>query len=532
MTRFRVLVSDPLDQDGIDILEASGDIEVLVETKLGDAELRKRLQEVDGVVIRSGTTLTADLLKGNTRLKVIGRAGIGVDNVDVPAATAIGAVVMNTPGGNAVTTAEHTIALMMAAARWIPQAHSKLVGGTWDRKTFVGTELAGKVMGVVGLGNIGALVAERGKGLGMRIIGYDPFVTKDRAAQLGIELADLDDVIARADVLTLHVPLGDKTRNLIAWPQFQAMKKTAILVNCARGGIVHEGDLDRALREGEIAAAAADVFEKEPLAADSPLLTNPRMVLTPHLGASTVEAQVKVALAIAEQVRDFLLTGEIRNAVNAPSVTQEMLAKVGPYLDLGHRLGALVAQLHEGGTERIEIRFAGEVAERDTAPIVARLVQGVLAQAVEEPVNVVNAIEVARQRGIVIETTKNAQAADYASSVTLRLEGREGATQVTGTVFGKGEPRIVGVNDFHIEAWLGEGPLLLAENRDVPGVIGRIGTLVGGAGINIAQMFVGRTGARGDRALTLVTLDTPADDALLETLRGIDGMVSVRQVTL
>lgn len=532
MTRFRVLVSDPLDQEGLDILRSSGEIEVLVETKLAHDELKRRLSEVDGVIVRSGTTITADLLEGNTRLKVIGRAGIGVDNVDVRAATRIGAVVMNTPGGNAVTTAEHAIALMMAAARMIPQAHAKLVAGTWDRKTFVGTELAGKTLGVVGLGNIGALVAERGLGLKMRVAGYDPFVTKEKAAKLGIELMDLDQLIREADVLTLHVPLSEKTRNLIAWPQFQAMKKTAILVNAARGGIVHEGDLDRALREGEIAAAAADVFEKEPLASDSPLLTNPKMVVTPHLGASTVEAQVKVAIAIAEQINDFLLRGEVRNAVNAPSVTQETLQRVGPYIDLGAKLGKLVSQLHVGPVSRIAARFEGELADQDVNPVVARIVEGVLSQATEGPVNAVNAVEVARQRGIDVAVTTSAHAEDYVSSLVVRLEGNGESTEVTGTVFGKREPRIVGIDSFHLEAWLQDGPLVLVENRDVPGVIGRVGTLIGEAGVNIAQMFVGRTGDRGDRALTLVTLDSPADEALLGRLRAIDGMVSVRQVIL
>lgn len=532
MTRFRVLVSDPLDKDGLEILRSTGQIEVLVETKLAHDELKRRLNEVDGVVVRSGTTITGDLLEGNTRLRVIGRAGIGVDNVDVPAATRIGAVVMNTPGGNAVTTAEHAIALMMAAARMIPQAHAKLQAGTWDRKTFVGTELSGKTLGVVGLGNIGALVAERGQGLKMRVAGYDPFVTKERAAKLGIELMDLDQLIREADVLTLHIPLGDKTRNLIAWPQFQAMKKTAILVNAARGGIVNEADLDRALREGEIAAAAADVFETEPLPANSPLLSNPKMVVTPHLGASTHEAQIKVSIAIAEQINAFLLGGEVRNAVNAPSVTQETLARVGPFIELGGRLGALVSQLHEGPVARIVARFEGELAGQDTTPVVARIVQGVLSQATDEPVNVVNAIDTARRRGIDIEVTTNAHAEDYVSSLVVKLEGTQRSSEVTGTVFGKREPRIVRIDNFHLEAWLQPGPLVLVENRDVPGVIGRVGSLMGEAGVNIAQMFVGRTGEKGDRALTLITLDSAADEALLGRLRAIDGMVSVRQVLL
>lgn len=532
MARLRCLVSDPLGDDGIRILEEGGEIEVLVETKLDRAQLKARLNEVDAVVIRSGTTITADLLEGNTRLKVIGRAGIGVDNVDVPAATAAGIVVMNTPGGNAVTTAEHTIALMLAAARRIPQAHMKLAAGVWDRKSFVGTELAGKTLGVVGLGNIGSIVADRAKGLKMKVIGYDPFVTPERAAQLGVELAELDEVIANCDVLTLHVPLTDKTRGLINEASLKTMRKGAIIVNCARGGIIDEPALAAALESGHISAAALDVFAEEPPAPDNPLLRAPNVVYTPHLGASTAEAQAKVALAIAEQVRAFLLHGEISNAVNAPNVSQDVLAQLGPYLTLGEKLGRFVVQLHEGTVNKITVRFDGDIANLDSKPVVAKALKGILHFVVDEPANEVNATQLAQQRGIEVEVQKSATAEDFTSSLLIRLEGPGGVTQATGVVFGKRDPRIVRVNNFLMEALTASGPLIVVTNRDVPGVIGHIGTTLGNAKVNINQMYVGRTDAANDVALTVIAIDHPVDKALIGQLAALNDILTVRQVDL
>lgn len=533
MANYRVLVSDSLDSDGLDILHAADELDVVVDTGLSPEDLKIKLKDFDAIVIRSGTKITADSIEGNTRLKVIGRAGIGVDNVDVEAATAAGMLVMNTPGGNAITTAEHALSLLMSAARMIPQAYSKLKAGTWDRKTFVGTELTGKTMGIIGLGNIGALVAERAQGLKMRVIGFDPMITKERAAQMGIEVKSFDEVIAEADVISLHVPLNDKTRNLISTKQFEQMKSGAILVNCARGGIVDEAALDIALNSNQITAAALDVFAEEPPAQDNPLLNNPKVVYTPHLGASTVEAQVKVAVAVAEQIRDFLVNGEIRNAVNAPSISGDSLKQLAPYITLGEKLGKLVSQVHEGRIEKISIRFDGEIAGYDTSAVVSRVVKGILEFGIEEPVNVVNAVKVASNRGIDVEITTSETAEDFASSIVVAVhDNAENSSQATGAVFGKHEPRIVRINQFLLESLSTEGPFVLVTNKDVPGVIGKIGALFGSNGLNIAQMYVGRRGTAKDVALTIVSLDEPAADEILAQLDGVDEILTVQQVIL
>ncbi|RMF13644.1 MAG: phosphoglycerate dehydrogenase [Candidatus Dadabacteria bacterium] len=528
---LKVLISDPLGQEGLDILDATPGVEAIVETGLKGEDLRKKLNEVDAVIIRSGTTLSADVLEGNTRLKAIGRAGIGVDNIDLDAATRLGIVVMNTPSGNAITTAEHAISLMMSAARHIPQACAKLRAGIWDRK-MVGTELYGKTLGIIGLGNIGSLVVERAQGLGMNVVGFDPFVTEDRAQALGVELASVEEVIERADVLTLHVPLTDKTRHLIGAEQLRRMKPTAILVNAARGGIVDEAALADALEAGEIAAAALDVFEQEPPDPENPLLKSERCIFTPHLGASTREAQTKVAVDVVKQVCDFLLKGEIRNAVNAASVSADVLERLGPWLTLSQQLAALLGQLHDGAFERIRINFAGEISAQETRPLIARAVAAILRTGIEELVNEVNALEVAKQRGIHVEATRTAETRDYASSVTITIEGPERATSGTGTVFGQNEPRIVRINDFRMEPLAIHGALLFAVNRDVPGVIGRLGTLLGEAGVNIAQMSVGRTPEREGMALTVVALDGPASDETLAAMRDLDVICELRQVLL
>ena len=532
MTTHKVLVCDPLGDAGIAILKAVDGIEVFLETGMDKPTLKKRLNEVDAAIVRSETKIAAADLEGNTRLKVIGRAGIGVDNIDVPAATAKGIVVMNTPGGNAITTAEHTISLMMSAARRIPQAYAKLKGGKWDRKTFVGTELSGKTLGLIGVGNIGALVAERGIGLKMSVIGYDPFLTPERAQQLGVDMCELDDVIKRADVLSLHVPLTEKTKHLIGTAQFKAMKKGAILVNCARGGIVDETALHEALNAGEIAGAALDVFEQEPPPSELPLLQNEKLIYTPHLGASTHEAQHKVALDVAQQIVDFLLKGEVKNSVNAPSVTGELLSSLGPYIRMGQTLGSLVVQLHDKPVEQINVRMVGDIAGLDSIPVVARVVASVLNFGVEEPVNDVNALAMAKNRGIQVETTKTAQSEDYTSSVQVLILGKDVTTSAMGAVFGKNDPRVVRINNFQMEPLSAGGTLVFATNRDQPGVIGHVGTIMGDAGLNIAQMNVGRTSMEAGLALTVIALDTAADQKVLDKLAALPEIINVRQVVL
>ncbi|XP_060084998.1 D-3-phosphoglycerate dehydrogenase-like [Ylistrum balloti] len=531
MTNHKVLVSDPLGNAGLAILNSIDTIDVLVETDLDTAALKQQLNQVDAVIIRSGTKITADLLTENTRLKAIGRAGIGVDNVDLEAATAHGIIVMNTPHGNAITTAEHTIALMMAAARRIPQAYNKLKNGHWDRKSFIGTELSGKTLGIAGLGNIGSLVVERALGLKMNILGFDPFISEERAKQLGIELAELDDVITRADILTLHVPSNEKTHHLINQKRLKAMKPSAILINCARGGIVDENALDQALKDGEIAAAALDVFAQEPPAKDHPLLINEKVIYTPHLGASTVEAQTKVAVDVAQQIVDFLIKGEICNGVNAPSISGKLLSSLGPYLELGSKLGSLAAQLHDDTVEQICVRFGGENTIQDTSPIVSKAITAILAFGIEDPVNDINSRNIAKARGINIETTKSSQTSDYRSSIQITIKGKNTETCATGAIIGNNEPRVVRVNNFRLEPLIAQGPLIFATNRDQPGVIGRIGTILGDSDVNIAQMNVGRTN-KEKLALTVIALDAMINEKILDDFKKLNEIIEVRQVLL
>ncbi|RMF84565.1 MAG: phosphoglycerate dehydrogenase, partial [Nitrospirae bacterium] len=453
--------------------------------------------------------------------------------VDVDAASKRGIVVMNTPGGNAVTTAEHAIALLLAAARRIPEADASLRAGRWERKRFVGVELEGKTLGVIGLGNVGSVVARKARGLGMRVVAYDPYLTPERASELGVTSVTLDELLASADAVTVHVPLSERTRGLLGRDEIARMRPGAILVNCARGGIVDEAALAEAVASGHLRAAALDVFETEPPPADHPLLAAERTVVTPHLGASTAEAQEKVAVAIAHQVLDFLTNGEIRNAVNAPAVGREALQVLGPYLRLASRLGRLVVQLHDGTARRIAVTLAGDLAHRDPAPLVARAVAGVLAPVVEGPVNEVNALALAAERGISVETTAGGDAAGFAALLRVRLEGTERATQAAGTVFGTDDPRIVMLDGFLLEAMGVDRPLVLITNRDVPGVIGKVGTTLGAAGINIAQMYVGRPEGGGDPvALTVVALDAPAPEEVLAQLEAHPEVLTVRQALL
>jgi D-3-phosphoglycerate dehydrogenase len=531
---YKVLLSDSLGDEGLARLRESADLDVDAKIGLKPDELAQIIGQYEGLVVRSATKVTAALLEHATKLRVIGRAGIGVDNIDVDAATKRGIVVMNTPGGSNVTTAEHAIAMMMALARNIPQAAAQVRAGKWPR-SLIGTELCNKVLGVIGLGNIGAIVAERAVGLRMKVIAYDPFVTPEAAARLRVELVPLDDLIARSDFITLHVPMTAETRGLLDARALARTKKGVRIINCARGGIVDEQALADAIRSGRVAGAAIDVFEKEPPPADHPLLGLEQVIATPHLGASTGEAQVNVAVAIAQQVTAFLTKGTIQSAVNAPSLSPEVLQVLRPYLRLGEKLGTLVAQLGRTVPETVTVQATGEVAERELKALSTAVLRGLLDQLldldVNYSVNYVNAPSIARDRGIRVVEAKTSGAGDYANAVSVEV-GRANGTRsvVQGAVFAAGTVRLTRIDQFRMEA-VPEGHILMLHNRDVPGVVGRVGTLLGESGINIAGLELGREQV-GGMALSLFHVDDPVPPAVLAQVRQLPQIVSAELLKL
>ena len=526
----RVLVSDKLAPEGLAILRAASDLEVDDRPGLAPAELLAVIADYDALVIRSGTRVTAEVIAAATRLRVIGRAGIGVDNVDVPAATRRGIVVMNTPGGNNVTTAEHALSLMLSLARFVPQADASLRSGQWERNKFTGTEITGKVLGVVGLGNIGRIVADRGAGLAMKVLAYDPFLTPGNAPP-AVEIVSLDDLFARSDFVTVHVPLTAETRNLIDAAAMARMKKGVRIINCARGGIVDEQALAAALASGKVAGAAFDVFVEEPPPRDHPLLALPNVVVTPHLGASTGEAQTNVAVAIADQVAAFLSRGAVAAAVNMPPVTPEDREFLAPWLLLGEKLGSLMGQLGGGAPKSVEISYEGQVAERGMRTVTAAVLRGVLVPILGDEVNWVSAPVVARERGIEVRETTLGRPSGFRDSVMVHVGFADGSHRLAaGAVFGNGIARLVRLDGFHLEA-APEGYILLLENRDVPGVVGRVGTLLGKGQVNIAGLQLGREKV-GGRALSLFQIDEPVPEAVLVELRQAPEILSARLLHL
>ncbi len=525
----RVLVSDNLSARGVEILEATAGIQVDVNTGLAPEELGEIIGAYDALVIRSATKVTADLLEKADRLKVVGRAGIGVDNVDVAAATARGVVVMNTPGGNTVTTAEHALSLMMSLVRNIPQAAQSMKEGRWDKKKFQGREICGKTLGVIGLGNIGSIVADRAVGLKMKVVAYDPFITEERASKIGAELVDLDTLYSRADIVTIHVPLMDETRNLIGRETLAKMKPGVFLVCAARGGIVDEDALLEALESGHVAGAALDVFREEP-PGKTPLVAHERVICTPHLGASTAEAQEAVAVQVAEQVADYLTTGTICNAINVPGVSAEAMEQMRPYLEMARSLGRLQAQLGIEGLRSVELEYSGKTAEGRTQLLTAAALAGLLAASLGDRVNVVNAPVVARTRGIRVKETTASNGEDYTAMIRMRVEITHGTFGLAGAIFGRKEPRLVEIDGISIEA-IPRGHLLVFWNYDRPGLVGSIGTSLGNHGINIGQLQFGRE-APGGRAVTVVNVDDEVPAAVIEELRSLPNVLSVTQVHL
>ena len=525
---MKIFVADDVNEDKLAPLIEAG-FNVVKKTKLAPEDLAVEIADADGVIVRSATKITADLMDKAEKLRVIGRAGVGVDNIDVKAATERGIVVMNAPDGNTITTAEHTIALLVSMARNVPQAHAKLQSGVWDKKSFVGVELNGKTLGVIGLGRIGRHVAKIAKGFGMNILAFDPFVSAEQAKESGIEPGTLEEVFQKADFLTIHTPVTDETRNIIGADAFAKMKKGARLINCARGGLVDEAALLEAVESGKIAAAALDVFAAEPLAANSPLLKNPNIITTPHLGASTTEAQEGVALTVAEQMRDFLVSGELRNAVNAPSLAASELEAFQPFIRLAEKLGRFQAQImNENPLSEVKIEYAGELAEKDAAPVTRAFLAGLLKD-VSARVNVVNAMHIADERGINITTgyTKSKRANFDIRTVVSSAQGEQSAS---GMVFANGEGRITEIGSFAIEA-VPSGFMLLTKNRDTPGVIGKIGTLLGENAVNISRFYLGRE-AKGGEALAIIEIDSPLEEKVLADLRNLEAVNVARQVKL
>lgn len=526
---MKVLVSDNLGEVGIQIFQNEEGIEVDVKTGLAPEELKKIIGEYDALAIRSATKVTADLLSEAKKLKVVGRAGIGLDNVDIPAATKRGIAVMNTPGGNVVTTAEHAIAMMMALTRNIPQGTSSLKAGRWDKKKLQGREIYNKILGVIGYGNIGAIVADRARGLKMNVIVYDPNVTAEKIEKAGFEYVSLEELYKRADYITVHVPKMKSTTGLLNKEAFEQMKDGVMVINCARGGIVDEADLYEAMKSGKVAGAALDVFETEP-PGQSPLFELDTVIGTPHLGASTQEAQTNVAVAVAEQIIAYLKYDTVMNAVNVPSVTGELLKKLGPYLTLADRIGCLQAQLIQGPVKEVIVEYTGDFQGLDLSPITTALLNGLLSMMVMDEVNAVNAPSIAKDMGIKVTETTIGESVDFTNLIKVKVITTEMENVVEGTIFGKNDPRIVRINKFRLEI-IPKGYLALIHNMDRPGAIGSIGTTLGLNNLNIARMQVGQE-EEGERNVIILRTDTPIPDDVVKQLMDLPMVKTVIPLNL
>lgn len=527
----RILVTDKLAEEGLEILRAQPGLEVVVNTKFDPPALREALKEADGIVIRSGTQLTAEVLKDQPRLKVIVRAGVGVDNIDVPTATRHGIVVMNTPGGNTVSTAEHTMALMLALSRNVAKANDSLKGGRWDRNKFTGSQLGGKTLGIVGLGRVGQAVAKRAQGFDMRVLGFDPFLSAERSAELGIEsVSPLDDLWGQCDYITLHTPLSAETRNLVGPAEIAKMKPGVRIINCARGGLIDEDALAEALTAGKVAGAAVDVFEPEPPPTDNVLVNHPQVLVTPHLAASTEEAQISVAVEAARLLCDYFQRGQIRFAVNMPTLDRAELEEIRHYLELGRRLGMLHAQMDRGTVKSATVNYRGEVAAKNTRLITASFAAGWMEAALGEEVNLVNAELLAKERGISIVEVKTTEPGDFGSMIQTEVVTERKTYVAAGTLFGKEFLRLVKLGPYRLDAHL-DGTLLVFTHRDVPGLIGFIGTTFGRHNVNIAQMNVGREQPGGE-AIGVVNLDSVPPDAALEEVKSHTDLLSVSVIKL
>jgi len=526
---YKVLISDSLSEHGIQQLLDAPDVEVVQKPGLSPHELYEIIGEYDALLVRSQTQVTADVLAAGKRLKVIGRAGVGVDNIDVPAATQAGVVVINAPDGNTISTAEHSFAMLMALARNIPQAYKKLSEGIWDRKSFQGVELNGKILGILGLGRIGTEVAKRAKAFHMKIMAYDPYLTEERAEKLGVTVASVDEIVRQADFITVHTPLTKETRYLIGSREFAKMKDGVRVINCARGGIIDEKALYEAIITGKVAGAALDVFEVEP-PVDNPLLNLPQVVVTPHLGASTVEAQENVAIDVSEEILKVLRGQPFKNAVNLPSIPAHVLERVQPFFTLGERLGHFLAQVTVGSVQEIAVTYSGELADVDTAHLTRTVLKGVLSFRLGEGVNYVNAPTLAKSRDITVMEQKSSLNRGFTNLLTVTLKTNQQTKSVSGTLLNGYGARIVKIDQFAIDV-APEGYLLYIHHQDRPGVIGRVGTILGSNDVNIATMQVGRRDVGGD-AIMMLSVDKPVSSELLDTLGELSEINSVTQIEL
>ncbi|MBU2054549.1 MAG: phosphoglycerate dehydrogenase [Proteobacteria bacterium] len=525
----RILISDSLSAEGIEIFRKTPGIEVDVRTKMTPEELKAAIGDYDALIIRSNTKVTKEAIDCAAKLAVIGRAGIGLDNVDIPAASKKGVVVMNTPGGNAVTTGEHAIAMMLSLARKIPQATASMKAGKWEKNKFMGHEFLNKTLGIIGIGRVGSIVGDRAQGLKMKVIAYDPFIAPEAAGKMGITLASLDEIFRTADFITVHTPMTKETRGLINAEAFARMKPGVCIINCARGGIVDEKDLYEALVSGRVAGAALDVFEEEPTK-NMALISLDNVICTPHLGASTDEAQINVAIAIAEQVVAYLTTGEIRGAVNFPSVSAELLTALKPYLTLAEKLGKFEAQLVSGGIKEVVIEYSGEILNYNVAPLTISVLKGLLTPILNESVNYINASIVARERGINVIEAKSSEVKDYTSMISLTIKTARGTAHAAGAIFGRQEPRIVRINQFTVEV-IPEGRMLVLFNEDKPGVIGNIGTTLGQNGINISRLHLSREQVDG-KAMVVLGTDSEIFPEIIHKLQKLPHVLSVTDLEM
>ncbi|ANS74885.1 D-3-phosphoglycerate dehydrogenase [Paenibacillus yonginensis] len=526
---FKVLVSDPISDLGIQQLVDAEDVTVDRVTGLSEAELIAIIPQYDALLVRSQTKVTPAIMKAGERLKVIGRAGVGVDNIDLEAATQSGIIVINAPDGNTITTCEHAFAMMMALARHIPQAYAKTISGQWDRK-FLGVELRNKKLGVLGMGRIGSEVAKRAKAFGMDILGYDPFLTEERAEKMGVQLATVDYIVRHADFITVHTPLTPETKHMIASPQFEVMKKGMRIINCARGGIIDEKALIEAIDQGIVAGAAFDVFEQEPPQPDHPFLNHPNIIVTPHLGASTVEAQENVAIDVSEQVLHILRDEPFKNAVNMPPVAAGVMSKLQPYFGLGEKIGSIAAQINQAAIKGIQIDYAGDLSEVDTQPLTRYILKGVLARHFGSDVNIVNSMHLAKTRDVHVAVSSAPARKGFMNLITITLQTSSGDTLIAGTLLNGYGERIVQINKFPVDI-APEGHLIVISHTDKPGIIGNVGTLLGRNDVNIASMQVGRQVVGGE-AIMVLTVDKAVPEYVLEELTQLPELKTAQEITL
>ena len=527
---MKILVSDPLAEEGLKILKEVREFQVDVKTELKPEALKETIKDYDALIVRSATKVTKDVIEAARQLKVIGRAGVGLDNVDLEAATQKGIIVMNTPAGNTISTAEHTMSMVLALSRNIPQANASTKKGEWKRSKFMGVELYNKTLGIVGLGRIGREVAKRALSFGMKVLAYDPFLSREVAGDLGIEITELKELLERSDYITVHTPLTEETKYILSTKEFTAMKKGVRVINCARGGILDEAALINAIKEGKVAGAAIDVFEKEPLSADSELLNLDNIILTPHLGASTEEAQVNVAIEVAEIVRDALLGRGIRNAANYPSLEAEVYKILDPYINLSEKLGIFLAQLVEGRYQELNINYSGDIAKHDLSPLTMALAKGILSPILKETVNFVNATSLAKERGIKLKEAKSSTEEEFVNAVQLEIKTDKETKKITGTLSSNKQPRIVKIDGYYVEL-SPVGELIFIQNWDRPGIIGNLGTLLGKHNINIAAMTFGRD-KPGGRAISVLNVDSPISPEILDKIKKIENILNVKVIKL